>query len=890
MALTVGSRIGPYQVVSHLGEGGMGVVFRARDTRLERDAALKTLPDLFAGDHDRLSRLQREAQVLASLNHPHIAQIYGLEEAGGTCYIAMELVEGETLADRIVHGPIPIDEVVRIARQVADALEVAHEKGIVHRDLKPANIKVTPDGRVKVLDFGLAKAIDDGASAVKMSQSPTLSLAATQAGLVLGTAGYMSPEQAKGKPVDRRADIWAFGVVVYEMLTGRPLFSGDTVSETLAQVMMTEPDWQALSKTDAGLVHLLRRCLVKDPRDRLQAIGDARIELDEISRGPSAQPSSSPRRSEHARVLAWSLASLLVCTAAGAAAFVWWPRGATAPSPISRWTIQLGEGESIAAGRLPGGLGIGRPSIALSPDDRSIVYVVERGEGTILHVRVTDEFEGKPIPGTEGGFQPFFSPDGQWVGFFTDTKLKKVFLQGGSPVELCDAVHVYGASWSSDDRIYFADREGNRLTRIGASGGTPEVVANSSEVGSTLLWPHVLPGSKAVLFNSPFPGTINVLSLEDRSRRPLIAGTSASYAASGHIVFSRGSDVLTVAFDLERLAITGPAVPVLEKVRTEAMDSGQFSISTRGTLAYVEGGFARYATLVWLDRQGRETPVNVPAQVYGSFTLSPEGRRIAVIIPAQAEGQTNDIWIYDLERHNRTPLATRVQVSPVWAPDGRSVFLGLEQDGAANIYRLAVDGTGVKERLTENRHNQFPQTISPDGKTLIYGESTASGDRDLWSLSLDGKGKPQPQLYLQTPAREIFAAFSPDGRWLAFVNDAAGRYEVYVVAADGAGDRRLVSTDGGEEPRWSARGDLFYRNGQQWMAVAVAPGAAFSAGRPQALFEGPFPNVPGYSYDVTADGQRFLMAREAIAGRSREIRIVLNWFDDLKQRVRAAGR
>jgi serine/threonine-protein kinase len=724
-----------------------------------------------------------------------------------------------------------------------------------------------------------------------MSQSPTLSLAATQAGLVLGTAGYMSPEQAKGRPVDRRADIWAFGVVLYEMLAGRPIFSGETVSETLAQVMMKEPDWQALSKAPAGLVHLLRRCLVKDPRDRLQAIGDARIELDEISRTSSEHRPSSPRRSEHSRVLAWSLASLLVCSAAGAAAFVWWPREATAPSPISRWTIQLREGESIDAGRLPGGLGIGRPSIALSPDDRYIVYVVERDHQTMLHVRATNEFVGKPIPGTEGGFQPFFSPDGQWVGFFTDTKLKKVFLQGGSPVPLCDAVHVYGASWGSDDRIYFADREGNRLTRIAASGGTPEVVANSSEIGTTLLWPHILPGSRAALFNSPFPGTINVLSLEDRSRRPLIGGTSAAYVASGHIVFSRGSDVLTAAFDLERLAITGPAVPVLEKVRTEAMDSGQISISNRGTLAYVEGGFARYANLAWLDRQGRETPVDVPAQVYGSFTLSPDGSRIAVIIPAQTEGQTNDIWIYDLERHNRTRLATRVQTNPVWAPDGRSVFLGLEQGGPSNVYRLAADGTGVAERLTESRYAQLPQTISPDGKTLIFGEATATGDRDFWSLRLDGKEKPQP--YLQTPAREIFAAFSPDGRWLAYVNDAAGRYEVYVVAADGKGDRRLVSTEGGEEPRWSARGDLFYRNGQQWMAVAVTPGAsgtAFSASRPQTLFEGPFPNVPGYSYDVTSDGRRFLMAREAVTGRSREIRIVLNWFDELKQRVRAAGQ
>ena len=888
MTLSVGSRIGSYQVVSQLGQGGMGVVFRARDTRLERDAALKTLPDVFAGDRDRLSRLQREAQVLASLNHPHIAQIYGLEEAGGACYIAMELVEGETLADRIVHGPIPVDEVVRIARQIADALEAAHEKGVVHRDLKPANIKLTPDGRVKVLDFGLAKAIDHGAGTTAMSQSPTLSLAATQAGLVLGTAGYMSPEQAKGKPVDRRADIWAFGVVVYEMLTGRPAFSGETVSETLAHVMMKEPDWQAPSRAPAGLVHLLQRCLVKDPRDRLQAIGDARIELDEISRTSSEHRPSPPRPSERSRVLAWSLAALLVCLAAGAAAFVWWPREAAAPSPISRWTIQLREGESIAAGRVPGGLGIGRPSIALSPDDRYIVYVVERAGQTMLHVRATNEFEGKPIPGTEGGFQPFFSPDGQWVGFFTDTKLKKVFLQGGSPVELCDTVHVYGASWGSDDRIYFADREANRLTRIAASGGTPEVVANSSEVGTSLLWPHILPGSKALLFNSPFPGTISVLSLEDRSRRPLIAGTSAAYAASGHIVFARGSDVLTVAFDLEELAITGPAVPVLEKVRTEANDASQFSISTRGTLAYVEGGFARYANLAWLDRQGRETPVDVPAQVYGSFTLSPDGRRIAVIIPAQAEGQTNDLWIYDLERHNRTRLAARVQPSPVWAPDGRSVFVGLEQDGPANVYRLAADGTGVAERLMESRHSQFSQTISPDGKTLIYGEATASGDRDFWSLRLDGKGK--PQLYLQTPAREVFAAFSPDGRWLAYVNDAAGRYEVYVVAADGTGDRRLVSTEGGEEPRWSARGDLFYRNGQQWMAVAVAPGAAFGAGRPQTLFEGPFPNLPGYSYDVTSDGQRFLMAREAVTGRSREIRIVLNWFEDLKQRVRAAGQ
>jgi serine/threonine protein kinase/Tol biopolymer transport system component len=885
MSLAVGSRIGSYQVVSRLGEGGMGVVFRARDTRLERDVAIKTLPDVFASDPDRLSRFRREAQVLASLNHPHIAQIYGFEELAGACCIAMELVEGETLADRLVHGPIAVDDVLQIARQVADALEVAHDKGVVHRDLKPANIKIGADGAVKVLDFGLAKAMGESAAAGSNSLSPTLSLAATQAGVILGTAAYMAPEQAKGKSVDRRADIWAFGVVVHEMLTGRRLFSGETVSETLAQVMMQEPDWQALSgRAPARLIDLLRRCLVKDPRNRLQSIGDARIELFELSRGvveprPVAAPSTS-----RSRMLGWALISATLGASVTAAVFVAWPREAIPSSPISRWTIQLGPGERVAGGNLVGGLGIGRPAIAVSPDDRQIVYVVERNNQTVLHVRALQEFEGKPIPGTEGGFGPFFSPDGQWVGFFTDTKLKKVFLQGGAPVTLADAVHVYGATWASDDRIYYSDREAVKLTRIAAGGGTPEVVATTTTAGAPLRWPHALPGSRALLFNSGSPGVVSVLSLEDGTHRPLIPGTSAAYVGTGHLVFSRGSDVLAAPFDLDRLVVTAPAVPVLQNVRTEALDTGQFSISNRGTLAYVAGGFARHVQLVWRDRQGRETPLNVPSQVYGAFELSPDGRRAVIVVPAQGEGQSNDLWIYDLERDTRTRLTAGA--APIWTHDGSSIIFGVQKDGVTNMHRLTVDGAGPAERLVSSKYSQSAQAVSPDGGTLVYIESDAESDSNLWSVRLDGDRKPLP--LLRTPAREIFADFSPDGRWLAYVNDASGRYEVYVMRSDGTGERRQVSTDGGEEPRWSARGDeLFYRNGETWMAVSVTQGATFTAGRPQTLFAGPFPNVPGYSYDVSPDGSRFLMAREATTGNPTQIRVVLNWFDELTQRLAA---
>jgi eukaryotic-like serine/threonine-protein kinase len=910
VGLATGTKLGPYEIQSLLGAGGMGEVYRARDTKLGRDVALKVLPEAFAKDADRMARFKREAQVLASLNHPNIATIYGLEESGGARALVMELVEGPTLAERLKSGAIPLEGALPIAKQVADALEAAHERGIIHRDLKPANIKVTPEGAVKVLDFGLAKALDvavmsSSPTATPPQDSPTLSMAATQAGVILGTAAYMSPEQARGKGADRRADIWAFGCVLFEILTGVRAFEGETVSDTLAAVLKSEADWSALpAEAPPRIRDLVRRCLNKDPRQRLQAIGDARIAIEETLSGTDTRPPLSPLLTEEGkrearggdpwrRAIPWSLAALAVLSLGVA---LWSLMRAPRPPtrPVARLVVALPPTEQLALGP--------HPAIALSPDGSRLVYVARHGGGTHLYTRPIARFEAALMPGTEGAESPFFSPDGQSVGFFADGKLKRVSVSGGAPLTLCSAPTNRGGSWAPDDTIIFAPAITLGLFEVPAAGGTPKPLTvpdrKKGEYGHR--WPQILPGGKAVLFTI-WTGAyfdearIGVLSLETGERRVLIeGGTYARYIPSGHMVYARAGGLLAVPFDLKRLEVTGPSVSILEGVSMNPTFGGaEFSSSSDGSLVYVPGGSSAVErTLLWVDRKGEARPLPAPPRAYLSPRLSPDGQRLAVSI----EGTNAGLWLYDLARGTLTRLTETAGAIPfpIWTPDGKRVTFLSALGGALNLYWMPADGSGAAERLTTSENTQWPGSWSPNGLVLAFSESDPTTGSDIWVLRLAddpstplGAGR-KAQPFLQTPSNESGGIFSPDGRWLAYVSDESGRQEVYLRPFPGPGGRLQISTEGGIEPVWARNGrELFYRNGDKMMVVAVETKGEFAAAKPKVLFEAHYetsvftfePN-----YDVIPDAQSFIM----IKGSEQEsaptqVNVVLNWFEELKR-------
>jgi len=894
MPLANGSRLGPYEILAPIGAGGMGEVYRARDAKLGRDVALKVLPDAFARDAERMARFQREAKVLASLNHPNIASIYGFEDSGATHALVMELVEGPTLADHIKSGPIPIDEALRIAKQITEALEYAHERGIVHRDLKPANVKVTSDDAVKVLDFGLAKAIEGDAASLDISTSPTISRMATLAGVLLGTAAYMSPEQAKAKSVDRRADIWAFGCVLYEMVTGQMAFRGESVTDTLAAVIRAEPDWSQLPAALSVRVRvLLQRCLQKDPKQRLRDIGDARIALEEVLSGapdPSLAGASGISALVWRRALIVGLGTLLLGAGVGSiATWVLKPTPSEPPRSVSRYVITLPPSQQLAV--LPG------PAVALSPDGTRLAYVAAQGGTQQIYLRSMDSLEAKSMPGTEGAIQPFFSPDGQWLGFFADAKLKKISVSGGAPLTLADAPIPRGATWNSHGMIIFPPTIVGGLQQVSDAGGAPQPITHleRQEVGQR--WPEFLPDGKAVLFSASgtlsswINAQVSVQLVGTAVRRSLAQGaTQPRYAASGHVVFVQGGNLMAVPFDIDRLEVTGAAVPVLEGVM-ESPSSGaaQFDISTTGSLVYVPGGDqSNQSTLVWVSRNGAEQPLAAPAHNYRYLPkLSPDGRQVALTI-AEQESQ---VWLYNLSRDTLTRLTFEgnVNVIPTWTPDGKRVAFESTKEGPGNIFWQLADGSGGLERLTTGEYTQVPCTWSPDGKLLAFVEINPTTGYDIWVLRT-GDRKAQP--FLRTPFNESAPEFSPDGRWLVYTSNESGRTEVYVQPYPGPGGKWQISTDGGTEPLWNRNGrELFYRNGDKMMAVEVTTEPSFSAGNPRILFQGQYvqntPPSSGPFYDVSPDGQRFLMLKPAehAGAAPNQINVVLNWSEELKRRV-----
>ncbi len=870
----INQTISHYKILEKLGEGGMGVVYKAEDTKLKRIVALKFLSAIALGGEEK-SRFLREAQAAAALNHPNICTIYAIDEVDGQMFIAMEFIEGQSVLEKIVgaHGrvPLPIDEAIKFAMQVADGLQAAHEKGITHRDIKSANVMITEKSQVKIMDFGLAKLARGGTML-------------TKEGMTLGTAAYMSPEQARGEVVDHRTDIWSLGVVLYEMISGRLPFQGEYESAMMYSILNEEPEplTSLRSNVPMELERVVAKMLAKNPTARYQhvdelpvdlksidlsATGTSRISMAKVTRQPEKQSAFWPR------AIPWGIAILF---AAALIAILVLQR--STPAPMKRWNINLPESAPIAPiGSAP--LGIGRPALALSPDGANLVYVADLAGRTQLYRRPMDQFEAVPIPGTDGAYHPFFSPDGQWIGFFAGNEMKKVSILGGGPVLLCEVTNHRGASWGPDGRIIFSHHQGNTLSWISASGGAPQVLVEKQPIYS---WPEILPGGKAVLVSDFLDLGISIILLGTGEKKTLLdRGNNPRYISTGHLVYAQSGKLEAVPFDLDKLKVTGSPVPVLDNVRMEAMmGATQYAISNDGALIYLPGVFQGESKLIWLDRKGHAEELQFPAETYGAFQLSPDGKRLAI----QVQNTKQEVWIFDLLRGSRSKLTIEGNNRiPVWTPDGRWVTFSSDRAGAYNIFMQSADGSGEIKQLTKSDTSHSPNSWSPDGKLLAFVERTLS--LDIYLLSMNGESKKHP--FATNRFYEAGASFSPDGRLITYTSDEQGQYEVYVQPYPQTGERWQISTEGGEEPVWSRSShELFYRNGSKWMAVSYSTNPKFSAELPKLLFEGDYLNVPGPSYDVSPDGRRFLLLKSSEEpSRQTQLNVVTNWFEELKRKA-----
>jgi serine/threonine-protein kinase len=898
MSLSVGIRLGPYEILSLLGAGGMGEVYRAKDTSLSRDVAIKVLPVEVGADPERLARFKREAQLLAALNHPNIAAIYGLDQANGKPFLVLELVEGEELAQRLKRGPVPLDEALPIAKQVAEALEEAHEHGIVHRDLKPANIKLTLDGKVKVLDFGLARAYSgegEGTSTTDVSHSPTRT-GGTELGVILGTAAYMSPEQGRGKRVDRRADIWAFGVVLFEMLTGKRLFGGETNSDTLAAVLTREPDWRALPATvPAGVQTLLHACLVRDPKQRLRDIGEARRALERTGATEPAAMGVAPP--SWLRVLPWALAAIGLAFGARS---LWTPL----PAPARPLRLSLEVGADVSLDVSDAG-----SAAILSPDGSLLVFVgrVNVAERPQLFLRRLDQLTAAPLPGTQGARTPFFSPDGQWVAFFADGQLKRIAVNGGAAVVLANAPAPRGGTWSEDGTIFFTPGSlGVGLSRVSSSGGATEVLTRPDPAAgeATHRWPQALPGAKAVLFTAHDrvggyeDASIVVQRLPGGPKKVIVrGGYHGRYLASGHIVYMHEGTLFAIPFDLARLEAAGTAVPVIQDVIGSPFTAGaEFAFSERGTLVYLPGrGASAMRSIHWLDRTGKLSLLRPVPGTYRSPRWSPDGTKLSIDV---FDGHGANIWVCEWGRDTISKLTFDATggAYPVWAPDGRGIaFTSLRGDQRGNIYWQRADGTGSAQPLTRSKNNQIPTSWHPSGKYLAFLEfNQQKTGFDVMVLPIEGDevsglkpGTPFP--FVHSAFNEGQAAFSPDGRWLAYSSNDSGRVEVYVRPFPGPGGKWQISSEGGSFPTWSRNGrELLYETiDQRLMAVSYAEHAgAFDADKPRLWGEVRLPDLPGFrTFDMHPDGQRLAVLKGVQEPGEKQNKVVLfqNFFDELRR-------
>ena len=882
----IGKTLSHYKVIEKIGQGGMGEVYRAEDTNLNREVAIKVLPEQFTQDPQRLARFEREAKLLASLNHPNIAAIHSFEHSDEIHFLVLELVPGETLAERVAKGPLPVEEVLEVCRQIAEGVEAAHEKGVIHRDLKPANVKVTPEGKVKILDFGLAKAFEVEPAVTDMSQSPTLTEEMTRAGVILGTAAYMSPEQAKGKPVDKRADVFAFGAVLYELLTGKRAFEGETITETIAKVLESEPNWEVLpGATPWRIGDLLRQCLQKNPQERLHDIANLRIGIKQALSEPSTivptEITSTTRTPLWKSTIPWSIAAVALVIAGVA---VWSLRD---PSPRSVTKLVIAPAPTTPLANSTGS------EVAISPDGRQIIYLAESDGVRKLYRRSMDDLMAMEVPGTEGaGTNPFFSPDGESIAFVVDGKLKRVPLMGGPAITLADLPTSQSVSgdWGPEDTIVFAGMSSpGRLSlhRISGVGGEPEILAVPDFQKGEYQYrdPEILPDGSAVLFTvwSREGLYTAALSLETGEQKIIIeGGRSPRYMVTGHLVYelSGTGTLMVVLFDPDRLEVRGDPVPFLEGVRYTRVSGADFTISNEGTLAYIPGD-AGSRSLVWVDHEGKSTLL---MERQGSLELprvSVDGQRMAVT-------SEYDIFIYNQPREVLSPLTGEwFNHAQTWSPDSsRVAFSSTKDGGEPNIFWVSPDGGEEWERLSSSPNEQYPGSFSPDGEILAFTEVNPSTGRDIWLLPMESNGSPQS--FLSTAAHEWEPRFAPNGQLIAYTSDESGQNEVYVRPYPAGPGEWQISNQGGRDPLWAPDGrTLFYRNGPKMMAVAVDTEPTFRPGRPSLLFEGEYAlHPPGFTnHDISPDGRQFLMIKDDRVSEQAQINVVLNWFEELKRLV-----
>jgi Tol biopolymer transport system component len=887
MTLSAGTRLGPYEITGAIGAGGMGEVFRARDTKLNRDVAIKVLPAEFASDQERVARFKREAQILASLNHPNIAGIYGLEEtgsgSGAVVALVMELVDGEDLAVRLRRGALPVDEAIAIARQIAEALEEAHEHGIIHRDLKPANVKVTPDGKVKVLDFGLAKAMEGAGagsgsglgSESAVSHSPTISRHATEAGLILGTAAYMSPEQARGKKVDRRADIWSFGVVLFEMLSGERLFAGETVTDVLAAVVRAEPDWSLLpGDLPPTLRVFLRRCLQKDAKQRVGDIHDVRLALEggfDVAAPLPASASAAPiaRRPS----LAWVGAAVAFAALAALAAWQLKPTPVV-DRPVTRFSLVLDESQRLASS-----LG----AFNWSPDGRRLAF---RANGR-LFVRDLDSLKARELTAATGNGQAF-SPDGKTLLYRTASGLSRLPLGGGPPQELLKLETMGGAAWIDNERIVYSD--GTTIFRMSANGGASEPIVKVSPPGA-LGFPEILPGGRAMIYAESRGGRpftmVKRLDSDEKPRELVPGAPGARYIGSGHLIFGLEGRVMVAPFDARRLELTGPATPIPESAYVASSGLPSAAVSDSGSLAYLAGDEVMSLQLSWVDERGQRTTALGTPRNYSDIALSPDGRRVV----AHLWDQDNDIWIGDLTRGALTRITYSVDTeeeTPVWSPDGREVAYAATREGRRFIFRKSADGgaSTPETKVWESKEHSHLNSWSPDGRTMLVQIRRDKTLEDVLAVDVaTGVAKD----VLASQFSEGWARFSPDGRSIAYASDESGRFEVYVQPYPTLNTRAVVSTTGGVEPVWSPDGrKLYFRSAENVMVAEVTSASPIAFSQPHPLFADRFTRTQGLMhthFDVGKDG-RLLMIESptgAAGGGRQEIQIVLNWSETLKR-------
>jgi serine/threonine-protein kinase len=919
MGLPPGTRLGPYEVVSAIGAGGMGEVYKGRDTRLDRLVAIKVLTEQLAADPQFRERFEREARTISRLDHPHICTLHDVGRENGIDFLVMQYLEGETLAERLIKGPLPVDQAIRHGIEIAEALHKAHRAGIVHRDLKPGNIMLTRAG-AKLLDFGLAKAGAPAAAGAGASMLPTTPPGLTDQGTILGTFQYMAPEQLEGGEADARTDIFAFGAMLYEMVTGKRAFEGKSQASLIAAILDREPP--AISAVQplapSSLDHVVATCLAKEPDARWQSAADLARELTWIaqsgkSSGGEALPAAPARAGSR---VTWIVAGLLAGLFLGAAAVVflartWTVMDTRAPGEVARVLIGVSPAEQLKTGAdVAGDLGhLSRTAIAFSPDGRTLVFTAARGDQQQLYARSLGRLEAVPLTGTDGAVNPFFSPDGAWVGFWANGAIRKVPLAGGAPTTVCESPAVFGATWGSDDVIVFAPVRGG-LSKVSAAGGSPTALTTLDEKAGEVSHrlPQLLPDGQVVMFTitrTLFPTwddtQVVVQSLITGERKVVVeGGADARYVSTGHVIYVRRATLMAVPFSLETLSVTGGAVALVDNVMQAAnmgnalrdTGAGQVAIADTGALAYVPGGVFSFPdrSLVWVSRSGRVEALPVPPRAYIYPRLSPDGTRVLF----STQGDRN-IWIYDISRGTTTKLTTDGRsLAGLWTPDGTRVTYGASISGTENLFWRPADAVSEAERLATSTNQQRAGAWSADGQTLAYVES--SGSNDVLALSRAANGKPSP--VVQTRFDEYYPEFSPDGRWLAYASNESGRDEVYVQAYPGPGPKVLVSTDGGTAPAWRRDGrELFYVASSQvaagavamrMMAVPIAATDSLRAGRPQSLFEGGFAvTAQTRGYDLTPDGQRFLMVqpmdRPPIV--PNQIVMVQNWFAELMQRV-----